>query len=149
MELKRLAQVQSAQKFYQDMARRFEHVNVQATLMVPIHVTTDHPFEARLDFVNVSRGTGKLVKVENVIPAGLKILSISTEGSLKDGSIVFNDSPFGPFAIKTTKLILQTTKTGVFSFKPRAIFIDDLKETKTSETKSIDVFVTSKCAETQ
>ena len=144
-----MAQLQKAQKFYQDMARRFEHVKVHATLMVPIHVTTDYPFEARLDFVNVSRGTGNIVKVENVIPDGFKVISLSTENSFKDGSIVFNDSSFGPFAIKTAKLVLHTTKTGVFSFKPRAIYIDDLKETKTSEIKSINIFVASKYDETQ
>ncbi len=143
------SQQDEAQKIVNDLEKAIKHVSIQAVLMAPVNVLKDQVFEVRLDFVNVSRGTGKLVRVENAIPAGFKVISLSTESSLKDGSIVFNDSSFGPFSIKTVKIKLQTTKTGVFSFKPRAIFIDDLKETKTSETKSIDVFVTSKCFETQ
>ena len=48
-------QMQEVHRIYDDISKRFEHVNVQASLMAPIRVVSNQPFETRIDLVNVSK----------------------------------------------------------------------------------------------
>ncbi len=136
-------QVEEAQKFYCSIEKRFEHVNIQANLMVPAKVVDDQIFEVRLDLVNVSRGHGSLVRVEGITPRELKVVAMSKGCIMRDGSIELKDTRLEPFGVTTVKLSLQSKKFGVFKFNPQIIYVSDLGETKISKTQSISISVTS------
>ena len=136
-------QVEAAQNFYRAIEKRFEHVNIQANLMVPIKVAGDQVFEVRLDVVNVSRGHGSIVRVEGITPPELKVVATSKECVMRDGSIELKDKRLEPFGVKSVKLSLQAKKFGVFKFSPQIIYVSDLGETKISKNQCISINIIS------
>ena len=125
-------QLEEVQKLYREIEERFAHVNLQASLMVRREVTVGEEFEMRLDLVNVSRKPGLLVKVEGLIPPeGFKVTALSSWCSLQNGSIEMKNREIGAFQVETVKLTLQAVKAGTFTLNPKAVYIDELGETKT------------------
>ena len=139
-------QVEEAQQFYHDMKVRFEKVNVQANVMAPAKVVCDQVFEVRLDLVNTSTGYGSLLRIENIVPSELKIITMSKEGIMHKDSFETKDSKLEPFEVITIKLSLKAPSSGVFTFNPSVIYVTETGLTKTSKPKpvSIHVLVTQK-----
>jgi KaiC/GvpD/RAD55 family RecA-like ATPase len=125
-------QVEEVQKLYREIAERFGHVNLQASLMFRREVTVGEEFEMRLDLVNASRKPGLLIKIEGVISSiGFKVASLTPWCSLQNGSIQMKNREIGAFKVETVKLTLQAVKAGAFTLNPKAVYIDELGETRT------------------
>ena len=73
-----------AQVVKEELARRFDHVNVQTIFMAPINVVVGQEFEARLDIVNPSRGKSSLVRIENLVTPEFKVLTLAPESTKHD-----------------------------------------------------------------
>jgi KaiC/GvpD/RAD55 family RecA-like ATPase len=129
----------------EELAKRFDHVTLRAVFMAPINVVAGREFETRLDIVNPSRAKGSLIRIENLILPEFDVLSVKPKCSINNGQIEITENVIDPFAVTTVKLKLKATKTGTFTFNPRAVYIDDLGQTRTSKSNS--VLVTSKAAE--
>ena len=78
-------QVEEVQQFYHEVKKRFEQFNILSNMMAPAKVLSDQVFETRLDLVNISRGQGSLVRIENLVPQELIVISLSKEGSIQGG----------------------------------------------------------------
>jgi KaiC/GvpD/RAD55 family RecA-like ATPase len=134
-----------AQAVKEDLARRFDHVNLRTVFMAPINVVAGREFETRLDIVNPSRAKGSLIRIENLILPEFDVLSVKPKCSINNGLIEITENVIEPFVVKTVKLKLKARKTGTFTFSPRAVYIDDLGQTRTSISNS--VLVTTRAAE--
>jgi tetratricopeptide (TPR) repeat protein len=134
-------EAQKAQKIYDGMRKRFEHTNVQTSIMAPIHAMANQPFEARMYIINTSRATGRLIKIENIVPTGFRVLTVSPECTLSNGSINQNII-MEPLTVKSIRISLEGVKSGVAKLKPRVMYVDDMGETKTSEPREIEIAVT-------
>ncbi len=137
------AKVQRVQieKTLQIARERFRHVNVQTSLMTCVHPEVDQIFEARLDLVNVSKSTGSVVKIENLIVTDFVVMDISPNCFVNDETVEFKDKTIGPFEVKTAKLALKAAKPGVIQLNPMATYVDDLGETKTSIVRTFTIKV--------
>jgi tetratricopeptide (TPR) repeat protein len=120
---------------------RFRHANVHTSLMTFIHPEVGQIFEMRLDLVNVSKSSGSIVKVENLIVPGLAITEISQNCFVHDETVEFKDKTINSFEVKTVKIALRATKPGGIQLIPRVTYINDLGETKTSSTRSFTINV--------
>ncbi len=137
------AEVEQVQKLVNTYLKKFEHINVQASLIAPIRAADNRPFEIRLDLVNVSSKASKVVGVDNIIPSGFKVVNLSEECRLYDGSIEWKENVLGPFSIKSITLGLQATESGSFKLEPRVRYIDDLGQTKIADLKPVRFSVTT------
>jgi hypothetical protein len=135
-------QLEEAQRIRDEAQARFEHVNVHAYLMVRRQVAVDEDFEMRLDLVNASRKPGLLVKAEDVIPSdGFKVTALPSWCSLQNDWIEMNNREIGAFQVETVKLTLQAVKPGTFTLSPKAVYIDELGETKTVSLNTATITV--------
>ena len=75
--------------------------------MAPIIVTGDQIFEVRLDIINVSKGQGTLVTLENMIPLEMQLVSLSKNCVLQNGLIKFNDSNLKSFNNSTVNFVCR------------------------------------------
>jgi len=135
-------QLEEAQKIRDEAQARFKHANVHAYLMVRRQVAVDEDFEMRLDLVNASRKPGLLVKAEDVIPSdGFKVTALPSWCSLQNDWIEMNNREIGAFQVETVKLTLQGVKPGTFTLSPKAVYIDELGETKTVSLNTATITV--------
>jgi KaiC/GvpD/RAD55 family RecA-like ATPase len=124
-----------------ECAEKVKSANVQATLILPIHVTTGQTFEARLDIVNVSRSSCSIVNVQNMVPTEFRVTACHETCINRNGIIELKNNRLEPFTVKTIKLTLQATKAGTFDVNPKAVYADDLGQTKTSTPRPIAITV--------
>jgi tetratricopeptide (TPR) repeat protein/KaiC/GvpD/RAD55 family RecA-like ATPase len=135
------ATVQEATKILEDAQKRFKHANVHLSLMAFTRVSVGQPFDVRLDLVNVSRGNGLLVNIQNMLPQEFQITATQPEIVRVDSSVQLKENKLEPFTVKTIKLTLQATKPGTFNLKPQIIYVDDLRQTKTCTPRPITITV--------
>jgi len=119
------------QKLYEQTEERFGHANVQLSLMMPRKVQVGEKFEMRLDLVNVARRAGNLTKIEGAIPPEFNVVNLPSYCSLQNGSLEMKNREIGAFQAETVKVTLQAVKAGTFTLNPKAVYIDELGETKT------------------
>jgi predicted ATPase/KaiC/GvpD/RAD55 family RecA-like ATPase len=135
------ATVQEASSILANAQKRFEHANVYASLMAFTRVSVGQPFDVRLDMVNISRGSASLASIQDMLPPEFEVTASQPE-ILRDGSSVqLKESRLTPFTVKTVKLTLEATKAGTFDLNPRAVYIDDLGQTKTATPRQITITV--------
>lgn len=133
-------QLETAQKMVERFREYFQHAVTQAMLMAPREIELGKEFAVRLDIVNVSRKSCTLLGVEGLIPSGLKVNVIPDYCSLQDSFIAMSKR-LEPFQVEPVKLNLQATKSGVFSFGPKIVYVDDLEQNKTFEIKAVSMTV--------
>jgi KaiC/GvpD/RAD55 family RecA-like ATPase len=135
------AQVEQAQQLRDSELEKFGRVNVVASLMTLTRPTVGKTFSLRLDLVNVSRSTGLIVRVENLLVPELKIVDFPADCTMRDGYVEFKDNTIKPFEVKTIKLTVQATKPQVFNLNPAVTYADELAQTKTTGPRSFTITV--------
>ncbi len=133
-------QLEIAKKIVDRVGEYFQHAALEAVLMVPREIELGKEFPLRLDIVNISRKSCTLIRVEGLIPSGFKVNVIPDYCSIQD-SLVAMSKRLEPFQVEPVKLNLQTTKSGVYCFEPRIVYVDDLGQNKTFKTKAVSVIV--------
>ena len=134
-------QVEERQRAYREAEKKFAQVKVQANLMFPIKVEVGQTFEARLYIVNVSRGHGSLVRVENDLYPEFKIRNLLQESNSQNGFFDVKEKQLEPFQVRTSKVKLEGTKTGVFNFNLKVIYRDDLGKIRVCKPEQRNITV--------
>jgi len=122
-------------------SERFEHADIQAHLKIPEEIEVGEDFEFLFDVVNVGNNHGLLVRIDNIIPSGLKITSLTPQYNIEDSSINLNGKRIEPLKIESIKLNLQATKTGVVNLKPQVTYVDDIGRFRTSRSEPSSISV--------
>jgi len=141
LEEEATATMQEASEILANAQKRFEHANVQTSLMALSRVSVGQPFDVRLDLVNVSRSSASLVNIQDMLPPEFQVTAAQPEILRDNASIQLKENKLEPFTVKTIKLTLQATKAGTFDLNPQAVYVDDLGQTKTSTPRPIPITV--------
>ena len=124
------------------MQEKVTRVWLQASLMVRREVRVGEQFEMHIDIVNVSRSICQLIRVETVVPAGgFQIAPLPVGFSLQEGGAEMQGRNINAFEVVTGKVTLKAIKTGTFALSLKAIYKDDVGETKTCKVDPINVAV--------
>ena len=138
-----LKQKQAAQSLFDSISKQLETGNVYASLMMPVKLSTDQPFEMRLDLVNVSKHPVSLINIANILPQEFKGSSTSPHATLKGDKINFEDQTLEPFSIRSAKISAQASKLGTYRLSPQVTYKDNLGNAKTTTTRTVEVHVNS------
>jgi hypothetical protein len=125
---------------------RFEHADIQANLTASEEVTVEEEVEVRLDFVNVTKESGLLVRVDRLIPPSFKVTAPPSQYSIDDGSIDLKGRRLEPLKVETIKLSLQATAPGVVNLNPQVIYVDELGKFRTNKLEPVAITVHPKLA---
>lgn len=116
---------------------KFEHADVQLSVLVPRKVQVGEEFEMRIDLVNVAKNEGTLLRVDGLVPSGSKVTNSSPICQIENDSINFNKKRIGAFQVETVKLKMVFPKEGDYKLEPLLSFTDDLNETRETEGEPI------------
>jgi tetratricopeptide (TPR) repeat protein len=129
------------QKMFKWAEERFEHANVQLSVMAPRMVQVGEVFEMRLDLVNVAKNSGTPIKIEGLIPSGCKVISLPSFCSTQYSSIKMNNKRIDPFQVETIKIKMSFEAAGVYDLDPCLYYTDDVREPRTAKAKPITITV--------
>jgi tetratricopeptide (TPR) repeat protein/KaiC/GvpD/RAD55 family RecA-like ATPase len=132
---------EQAQVLSESAQQKFAHVSIHAGLVTFTHPKIDETFEIRLDLVNVSRRQGSIVRVENLLVPGFRVVDVSPNCFVNNGYVEFKDNSIEPFEVKTIKLKVAGVKPGSFNLYPEAVYVDDLGQAKKSDTRQFTITV--------
>jgi predicted ATPase len=130
-----------AEQLIQKTQKRFDHVNVNASLMAQSNLKVNEKFVIRLDLVNVSRNKGSIIKVENLVVPDLEIIDFPAKCRIVNGCIEFEDKEIAPFQVKTVKLAVNFSKTGEHKLAPIIQYADESGKLRCSKANQITVVV--------
>ena len=128
---------EKVKRIRRDTEEKFEHVNMQASIMVHRQVIVGEEFEMRFDLVNVGRRLCKVIKIKNAIPSEFDVVSLPSFCSQQNGFLQLSNRAIEEFKVETIKLKLKANKANDFNIQAEVIFTDDLGENKISKLNPI------------
>ena len=134
-----LAQREKFQRIRQEAEEKFEHANIQPSLIARKHVIVGQEFEMRIDLVNVGRNPCELIKIVDVIPSEFNVVRLPDFCSLQNGNLLFEQKVVDAFKVETIKLNVKAMKEKNYKIMPKAVYIDNLGENRTSNLNSISI----------
>jgi KaiC/GvpD/RAD55 family RecA-like ATPase/tetratricopeptide (TPR) repeat protein len=133
--------VESAEKDGKQKEARFEHADLQAHMMVRKQVAAGDEFEMRFDLANIGRKPLQMEKIVNVSLRDFEIISPPIACDVGNEVIEMKNKEIGAFHLNTMKIGLKALKTGTFTFNPQAVYLDDLRQTKTCALNTVRIIV--------
>jgi tetratricopeptide (TPR) repeat protein len=125
---------------------RFEHADIQARLTASEEVTVGEEFDVRLDLVNAGKNFALLVRVDGLIPPGLKVTSLHPQVTIENNSLDMKGKRLDPLKVESIKLSMQPTEPVVINLNPQVIFVDDAGKFGTSKPEPVRITVHPKLA---
>lgn len=119
----------------------FEHAGIQAYLSVPTEAVVGEELSIRLDLINVAKRFGLLVRIEQLIPAGLKVVELDPQLSIEDGSLDLRGRRLEPLKVESVKISAHVIQPGFVTLSPRVVYVDDVGRFKVCKPKSVRVTV--------
>ena len=142
-------QLEESRKIRREAEEKFEYADVRANLMAPAIVRVGQTFEARLDIVNVSRGHGMLIRVENLLNPKLTVTRFPVGYAMRNDEILTGEEGLNPFQVKTIKLSLQAKQPEEVNLNPRVVYINDLGKTETCTANKVRITVQAPTSSTE
>ena len=118
---------------------QFREFRVETALLVKKENVVGEEFDCRLDFVNVSRIKGVLVRIDNVIQSNFDFCNLSAGYVLTKGTLDLKKQPIEPFQTITIKFSLQANKEGNYILSPELFYEDQTKNTKMHKFKPVSI----------
>ena len=121
---------------------RLEQAHIQANLL--IHQKTLKVGEnlvLGIELVNAGRGTAQLVRVEELIPEGFELTEKPEHYRQEDSYLNMRGRRLDPLKMEDVKIVLRPRARGLFTLKPRIVYLDESGKYKTCETEPIAVDV--------
>ena len=121
---------------------RFEHADIQANLI--LHVTelkVGEKLEIEIELVNAGKGPALLIKVEEIIPEGFKLIEKPEVYRAEDRYLNMKGKRLPPLKTEEVKLVLKPQKKGVFPLKPRVLYLDETGKYKSHEPEPVTITV--------
>jgi len=138
------AHYEKFQSILRKAEERFEHANMQASLMARRQVMVGEEFEMRFDLVNVGRKPCTVIKITDAIPSEFNVVSLPSFCSLQNSSLLLNHKVVDAFKVETIKLKVKAKKANDYKILAKVVYMDNLGENKTS--KLIPISITAKGA---
>jgi tetratricopeptide (TPR) repeat protein len=119
----------------------FEHADVQAYLSAPKEAVVGDEVNVRLDLINVAKSFGVLVRIDQLIPPGLKVIALDPNLTIEDGSLDLKGRKIEHMKIESVKIRAQVIQSGTITLNPRVVFVDDIGRFNASKPKAVRLTV--------
>jgi predicted ATPase len=135
------SELELTQTLVEKTRKRFEHFNLEASLMTYTHPKINQVFEIRLDLVNISKSSGIITRIEKLLIPEIEIVHITSNCFMTCGNVQFKEQTIAPFQVKTIKLSVKISKAGTYPLKPTIAHVDDLGKTFVCKPRALTITV--------
>lgn len=121
---------------------KFEHSEIQANIAVSGGAVVEQEVEVHLDIVNTGMKPCRLVKIDELIPSGMKMVAADPMlAVVENGSIDIKGKMLEPLGVESVKLRVNVTRPGEITLRPRIVFVDDAGSLMVCEPKPATIIV--------
>ena len=116
---------------------QFRDFKVESAILTKRDNVVGEEIDFRIDFVNVSRLNGYMVRLDNIVPHNFDFCNLPEGHVLTKNSLDLKKKSIGSFQTVTIKFSLKATKEGNYVFSPELFYEDQLKNTKIHKFKPV------------
>ena len=121
---------------------QFQHANVQANLIAGMkEVKVGESFCLSIEFVNAGKEPALLTRIEDFIPGDFVVVKKPEIYRLEDKCLNMKGKQIAPLKLVEAKLVLQSSKKGIYQLSPTVHYLDELGQNKTLQLKSVEIKV--------
>jgi hypothetical protein len=123
-------------------SERFEHADIQANIIAPQkELRVGENLDLHVELVNAGKGTALLTKLTEVVPEGFELVEKPETYRVEQGCLNMKGKRLDPLKTEEVKLVLKPNVQGVFSIKPRILYLDENGKYKSHEPEPINITV--------
>ncbi len=121
---------------------RFEQADIQANLITGSKsLGVGQNLDLEIELVNAGSRPAQLIKVEEIIPKGFEVVEKPEIYRVEDSFISMKGKRLDPLKTEELKLVLRSKVQGLFTLKPRILYLDETGRYRTHEPEPIAVTV--------
>jgi tetratricopeptide (TPR) repeat protein len=133
------SELEKAQTLVEKTLKRFEHVNLKASLITNAHPKINEVFEIRLDLANVSKSPGIISRIENLLIPEMEIVHTTPNCFMSCGYVQFKEHTIAPFQVKTIKINAKISRVGTYPLKPTVVYTNDFGKNCICKPRTITI----------
>lgn len=116
--------------------------DIQTNLILGVkEVKVGEGFSLDIEIVNAGEAPALLIKIENLIPEGFKLMKEPEVYRVEDRHLNMKGKRLGPLKTEEVKLVLRPLTKGVFPLKPRILYLDETGTYKSHEPEPVTITV--------
>jgi len=121
---------------------RFEHASILANIILSQKsLMLGDDLRVEIELVNAGRGPAQIIRVEGVIPEGFELTEKPDNCKVEDRSLNMRGKNLGPLKTEEVKLVLKSKTNGLFTLKPRVLYLDESGHQKSHEPEPVEIRV--------
>jgi tetratricopeptide (TPR) repeat protein len=120
----------------------FEHADVKANIAIrQKKVKLGDSFDLRIELANAGKGSALLTKIVEAIPAGFELLEQPEPYTVEDSCLNLKGKRLDPLNTMEIRLVVRPKTQGVFTLKPKILYLDENSEHRSHEPSSTNITV--------
>ena len=121
---------------------RFEHADIQATLFLRVkEANIGEEVGFRIELVNAGKAPALLIKVDEITPESFEMGEVPEICTIEDSYLALKGRRLNPLKTIDIKLTIKPQSKGMFSIKPRVLYIDETGKYKSHEPEPVTITV--------
>jgi CBS domain-containing protein len=121
---------------------RLEHANIKANLMAHAQkVKIGEDVRLEIELVNAGKGPALLMRVEEIIPEGFKLINKPGTSRTEDRNLNMKGKRLAALETEEIRLILRPSTKGSFILEPRIVYLDETGKYKSCKPDPVGLEV--------
>jgi hypothetical protein len=121
---------------------RFEHADIQANLILRAkEARVGEDINIEIELINAGKAPALLIKVEEIIPEDFEIKQVPEIYRVEDRYLNMKGKRLDSLKTEEVKLIAKPVSKGIFTMKPRILYLDETGKYKSHEPEPITITV--------
>jgi hypothetical protein len=121
---------------------KFEDAELEAQLIIDRYdYRVGETIDIELEIMNTGKGTAYLIKIEDIIPEGLRLRSRPRASRIEGRHINLRNKALPSHKFEEYILSYTPMRKGVYSIEPKIIFLDETDELESHEVDALTITV--------
>jgi len=121
---------------------RFEHADIQANLILRAkEVKVGEDMDFAIELVNAGKAPALLVKVDEIAPKDFEIKRVPEIYLIENSYVNMKGKRLDPLKTEDVKIVVKPLTKGVFTMKPRILYLDETGKYKSHEPDPVTITV--------
>jgi hypothetical protein len=123
-------------------SERFEHADIQANIIAgQKELKVGENLDLEIELVNAGKGSALLTKLTEILPEGFELIEKPEVYRVEHGCLNMKGKRLDPLKTEEVRLVLKPKVQGVFSIKPRILYLNENGKYKSHEPEPIIITV--------